>query len=124
MDKDEMELKIFEVDQQKIAEIESRQLVIHDAQDALDIMADASYLEASSLILYETNLNPAFFELRTGFAGEILLKFTNYRMKLAVIGEFEKYKSNSLQAFMSESNKGNQIFFVPDRETAIVRLSR
>jgi len=124
MDKDEMELKIFEVDQQKIAEIESRQLVIHDAQDALDIMADASYLEASSLILYETNLNPAFFELRTGFAGEVLLKFTNYRMKLAVIGEFEKYKSNSLQAFMSESNKGNQIFFVPDRETAIVRLSR
>lgn len=124
MDKDEMELKIFEVDQQKIAEIESRQLVIHDVQVALDIMADASYLEASSLILYETNLNPAFFELRTGFAGEVLLKFTNYRMKLAVIGEFEKYKSNSLQAFMSESNKGNQIFFVPDRETAIVRLSR
>lgn len=124
MDKDEMELKIFEVDQQKIAEIESRQLVIHDERDALDIMADASYHGASSLILYETNLNPAFFELRTGFAGEILLKFTNYRMKLAVIGEFEKYKSNSLQAFMSESNKGNQIFFVPDRETAIVRLSR
>lgn len=119
-----MELKIIEVNQQKIAEIDTDRFVIYDAQDALDIMADASYLEASSLILYETNLNPAFFELRTGFAGEILLKFTNYRMKLAVIGEFEKYKSNSLQAFMSESNKGNQIFFVPDRETAIVRLSR
>ena len=124
MDKDKMELKIFEVNQQKIAEIESKQLVINDERDALDIMADASYQEAMSVILYETNLNPAFFELQTGLAGEILLKFTNYRMKLAVIGEFEKYKSNSLQAFMSESNKGNQIFFVPDRESAIVRLSR
>ena len=119
-----MHLNIIEVDQQKIAEIDSDQFVIDEVQDALDIMVEASYHEANSLILYETNLNPAFFELRTKFAGEILLKFTNYRMKLAVVGAFDRYQSNSLQAFIRESNRGKQFFFVSDRETALKSLTQ
>jgi len=118
-----MELEIFEVNNQKIAEIISDEIVINDAQAALDLMADASYYQASCIILSEVNLQPAFFELRTGIAGEILQKFSQYSVKLAIIGEFEKYKSNSLKAFILESNRGNQIFFVPDRDTAIARLT-
>ena len=55
-------------------------------------------------------------------AGEILQKFSNYRMKLAIIGEFEKYKSKSLKAFITESNRGNLIFFAPDRDATISRI--
>jgi len=44
-------------------------------------------------------------------------------MKLAVIGTFEKYQSKSLQAFIRESSRGRQFFFVPDRETAIAKLT-
>jgi hypothetical protein len=117
-----MELKIFEVKKQKIAEIESQEISINDTQDALDIMANAGYQGARSIILKEINLGPEFFELRTGVAGEILLKFSNYRVKLAIIGEFDKYKSKSLRALISESNRGNQIFFVPDRDTAVTRI--
>ena len=75
------------------------------------------------MILNETNLRPEFFELRTGMAGEILQKFSQYSVKLAIIGGFEKNKSKSLKAFILESNRGNQIFFVPDRDTAIARLT-
>ena len=121
---DEMELIIVEVNQQTIAEPNTERLVIDEPQDALDLMANASYQGAGSIILYETNLNPAFFDLRSGLAGEVMLKFTNYRMKLAVIGEFEKYQSKSLQALIRESNRGKQFFFVPDRETAIVKLTK
>ena len=117
-----MELKIFEEKNQKIAEIKSDKIVIKTPQDALDVMADASYYEARSLILREKNLSPEFFDLRTRVAGEILLKFSNYMVKMAIIGEFEKYKSESLKAFIWESNKGKQIFFVPDRETAIAKI--
>lgn len=120
---DGVELIFFEVNQQVIAEPDTKQMVIDVPQDALDLMANASYQGASSIIVHETNLNPAFFDLRSGLAGEVMLKFTNYRMKLAVIGEFEKYQSNSLQAFIRESNKGNLAFFVPDQETAIAKLS-
>ncbi len=120
---DGVELIIFEVNRQVIAEPDTKQMVIDEPQDALDLMANASYQGAGSVILYETSLNPAFFDLRSGLAGEVMLKFTNYRMKLAVIGEFKKYQSKSLQAFIAESNRGNQFYFVPDRETAIAKLT-
>ena len=117
-----MELIIFDVQKHKIAEIISEGIVINNAQDALDIMANAGYQGARSIILYEKNLRPEFFELQTGMAGEILQKFSNYRVKIAIIGEFEKYKSKSLKAFIVESNRGNLVFFVPDKDTAIARI--
>lgn len=117
-----MELIIIEEKNHKIAEIISDDIVIKTPQDALDLMAEAEYFQARSLILKEMNLSPEFFDLRTGVAGEILLKFANYRVKLAVIGEFKKYKSRSLEAFIRESNRGKQISFVPDRGTAIASI--
>jgi hypothetical protein len=118
-----MELNIIEANNHKIAEIVSDEIVINDTQGALDLMADADYYEARRIILSEFNLKPAFFELRTGMAGDILQKFSQYSVKLAIIGEFEKYKSKSLKAFILESNRGSQIFFVPNRDTAIARLT-
>ena len=91
-----MELIIIEEKNQKIAEIISDDIVIKTPQDALDLMAEAGYYQARSLILKEFNFSPAFFDLRTGVAGEILQKFANYRVKLAIIGKFKKYKSKSL----------------------------
>lgn len=117
-----MELKILEEKNHKIAEINSDETVIKTPQDALDIMADASYYEVRSLILREKNLVPEFFDLRTRLAGEILQKFSNYRFQMAIIGEFKKYKSESLKAFIRESNQGKQVFFVSDRDTAIAKI--
>ena len=37
------------------------------------------------LILSEGDLGPDFFELRTGLAGELIQKFVNYRVRVAVI---------------------------------------
>lgn len=118
-----IEPKFIEFDQQVIAEINSQDGVIKDAQDALEILANAGYQGARSIILYESNLTPEFFDLRTGIAGDMLIKFSTYHMKLAIIGEFEKYQSKSLKAFINESNRGNQIFFVPDKESAIARIT-
>lgn len=42
-------------------------------------------MESGGLIIDETRLSPAFFDLRTGFAGEVLQKFTNYRVRLAIV---------------------------------------
>ena len=64
------------------------------------------------------------FQLSTKLAGEILQKFVTYAVKLAIVGDFSGYTSKSLQAFIYESNKGKDIFFVPDREAAIEKLSK
>ena len=118
-----MELQIIEENGRKIAEVIVDEIVVNDTQNALDLMADAGYYGVRNIILYDKNLNPDFFNLRTQLAGDILLKFASYHVKLAIVGNFEKYSSGSLQAFIRESNQGNQVFFVPDRASAITRLS-
>jgi hypothetical protein len=51
-----------------------------DISDAL-----AASVEQGGLLLDESNLSRDFFDLRTGFAGQVLQKFANYRTRLAVI---------------------------------------
>lgn len=118
-----MDLNILEINHQKIAEVIAEEVVVNNARDALDLIANANYLGAGSIIVEEKHLHRDFFELRTGLAGEILQKCSNYRMKLAIVGDFEKFKSDSLKAFIIECNRGNSVFFVPDRAAAIGKIA-
>lgn len=119
-----MDISYIEVNDQKFAEICSDLIVVNTPEDVLELMANVGSLGANGMILYEHNLNPDFFVLRTRLAGEILQKFSNYHMKLAIIGDFKKYDSQSLQAFIAESNRGRLVFFTPDKEKALAYLSR
>lgn len=114
-----MEMIFHDDGKSKIAEIISEEIVINKTQDALDIMADADYNGARKIIIHEKNLIPDFFKLATGLAGEILQKFVNYKVQLALVGDFSKFKSKPLQDFIKECNKGSQIFFVSEVEKAI-----
>lgn len=42
-------------------------------------------IDNGGLVLDEQQLAPDFFDLRTGLAGEVLQKFTNYRARLAIV---------------------------------------
>ena len=55
-------------------------LEVRDIGDAL-----AASIDRGGLILDEKQLAPAFFDLRSGLAGEVLQKFTNYRARLAIL---------------------------------------
>ncbi|ABG60830.1 DUF4180 domain-containing protein [Cytophaga hutchinsonii] len=106
----------------EIAEVLSGSIVISTIEDALNLMADIYYQGYDAIILHEKNITPAFFDLKTGIAGEILQKFSNYRMRLAIVGDFVKYNSKSFNDFVFESNKNKQINFVESLEEAIERL--
>jgi hypothetical protein len=105
-----------------ISELEDNDFVINEAQDILDLMGDAVSENSDRMIIREKNLNSDFFRLQTGLAGEILQKFSNYNFKLAIIGEFDKYKSKNLQDFIRESNRGKRISFVSSFEEAFMKL--
>ena len=45
----------------------------------------AAGMERGGLLLDESQLGAAFFDLRTGLAGELFQKFTNYRVRLALV---------------------------------------
>ncbi|MDY6835595.1 MAG: DUF4180 domain-containing protein [Chloroflexota bacterium] len=117
-----MEIEIVEIGDVKIAKLVSDDTVINTVQDAVDIMGNADCLGAGSIVIEEKHLDPLFFDLRTGIAGEILQKYSVYHIKLAIIGEFKKYNSNALKAFIIECNRGNSIFFVSDLDSAVENL--
>lgn len=106
----------------KIAEIISDSVLIHNAEEALQLMVDLYYQEFDKIIIYEKNLTPDFFDLKTGIAGAVLQKFSNYRMSMTIIGEFSKYPGKSIRDFIFESNKGKLINFLPDMEEVYNRI--
>lgn len=117
-----MKIEYVETENGKIAKL-SEETKINSVQDATDLLGNADYQGASKIIVNEASLDPQFFDLKTGIAGEILQKVSNYHKQLAIVGEFGKYNSNALKAFIIECNRGNQVFFTPDYQSAINKLS-
>ena len=114
-----MEIKIHMIDDRKIAEIISDNIVLQTVEDAVDLIGNMSYQGFDKLIIHEENIISDFFELKNKIAGNILQKFSQYSMPLAIIGDFEKYESKSLNDFIFESNKGKQINFVTTIEDGL-----
>jgi hypothetical protein len=107
-----------------IAELKDDRLIIGQTQEVLDVFCDLASYNCHRIIIYEKNFHNDFFQLKTGLAGEILQKFSNYNIKLAIVGDFSKYESKSLRDFIRESNKGTMIYFVESLDSALIRLSK
>jgi len=107
-----------------IAVVNGVEPVINDVQSALDFMATVRYETDCDLIVIEKSLiSESFFDLKTRLAGDILQKFINYQVKVAIVGDFSMYSSQSLKDFIYECNNGNDIFFVSTEQQAIEKLS-
>jgi hypothetical protein len=106
---------------QSIAELSAKGVVLSTAQEFLQMIMNSS---ADSIIVHQENIDEQFFDLRSGLAGEMLQKVVNYRLRLAIVGDFSIYESNSLKAFILESNRSNSIAFVNTTEDALIRLSK
>ena len=103
----------------KIAEVTSDGLLIKTTADGLALLGDLYYQGFDGIVMYENNVTPGFFDLKNGMAGEILQKFSTYRVRLAIVGDFSKYNSKSLSDFIYESNKGRHTIFVNSLEYAL-----
>ena len=119
---EELKFAMHKDNSESIAEIISDDIVIKDAQDGLDLLGNLYYQGIDRIIISEKNIGSGFFDLSTGIAGEILQKFSNYRVKLAIIGDFDKYSGKSLHSFITESNRYGQINFVNTISEALAKL--
>ena len=120
-----MEWKIIEKDGIQAAVALSEGPLLKDVQSALDLIATASYEADVNRIAFDKHqVHPDFFRLRTGLAGDVLQKFTNYGVKAAFFGDFTAMtdKSEPFRAFVKESNAGNCIFFAESEDEAVERL--
>lgn len=120
-----MEITIIKENNVEIAIISSSEILITDVQSALDMMATVNFeAGCNHIVLNKSLICEDFFNLRTRLAGEILQKFINYQVKIAIVGDFSVYSSKSLKDFIYESNNGKDIFFLSNEKQAIERLSR
>jgi len=99
---------------------------LRTGRDANDLIAEAYHQEPRWTILPVELFEDAFFELRTGVAGEIVSKFVAFRLRVAIIGDISRYvqESSSLRAFVYESNRGDQVWFLPNIEEFHSRLEK
>ena len=103
----------------EIAEIVSDEIIMHNAEEALDLIGNTYYQGFDFMIIYQKNLPIEFFDLKNGMAGDILQQFSNYRVRLTIVGDFSKFTSKSLNDFIYESNKGKLVNFVVSTEEAL-----
>jgi hypothetical protein len=99
--------------------------VIETERQATDVLGDARSHDAKLVILPASRLPLAFFQLRSGLAGAIVQKFVTYQMKLAIVGAIpaEALQSTALQAFIKESNRGQDVWFIDRVEDLQLQLA-
>ena len=120
-----MNIRTIAENETLIAVVESDEALIIDVQSALDLMATVRYeTDADRIVLSKAALDERFFVLSSRLAGDVLQKFVNYRMKLAIVGDFSAYTSKPLRDFIYESNNGSHVFFVSNEAEAVEKLSR
>lgn len=95
-------------------------------RDASDLIGAALGAEAGTVVVPVACLSDEFFALRTRIAGEIVQKFTNYGLRLVILGDIAKHleASGALRDFVREANERTQLWFIPDRAAFETRLSR
>ncbi|MCR6649942.1 MAG: DUF4180 domain-containing protein [Cellulomonas sp.] len=92
---------------------------------ATDLIGDAWGYDASVVAVPIERLDPAFFQLRSGVAGEIAQKLVNYHLHLVVVGDVSEQvsASESLRAYVTESNRGRHVWFVANDDELTRRLA-
>ena len=107
------------------AVVNSNEIVITDAQSALDVLMSAKYdIGTKNIIVDKKLITEDFFILSKGLAGEILQKYVNYGGRIAIYGDYSYYTSKPLKDSIYETNKGKDVFFVATQDEAVAILTR
>ncbi len=86
--------------------------------DALDLIVACGQNNTNKLMLQAENFTPDFFRLRTGVAGDILQKFSTYRIQVAAVLSPELVNQGRFREMVLEANRGNQFRVFYNRESA------
>ena len=95
------------------------------SRDASDLVGEALSAQAKLVVIPVERLSPDFLKLSSGLAGEVLQKFVNYGLKVAILGDIAAAvaASGPLRDFVRESNRGRSVWFVPDRADLDARIA-
>jgi hypothetical protein len=90
--------------------------LLSNERDLVDLIGFCGEHKADRVLLFAENLPQKFCDLRSGEAGMVLQKFTNYQMKVAAVLPASLIQGK-FSEFVLETNRGGQfrIFQSPDQ---------
>ena len=87
--------------------------------DTLELVSSG----ALAVIIRDTQIDDAFFDLSSGLAGEVVQKCVNYDLRVAVVMEQPRSLSASFEQFATESTRQGRFIFVSSVDEAYRRLA-
>ncbi|GBF38757.1 DUF4180 domain-containing protein [Leptospira johnsonii] len=107
-----------ELDSEKgpISFLKEDDYIIQDKDSFFDLIYSAS---SDTIAVHSSHFPEHFFDLKTGFAGEIFQKITNYQKRFIVLGDYSNIPSKSFKDLIYETNKNGKVIFVETLAEAI-----
>ena len=111
-----MAARTYELAGTCVMECEADGPPLRTERDAVDLIGEALSHGAQLVVIPVSRLTDDFFQLRTRLAGDIVQKFVNYGLRLAIVGDISRHltASEALRAFVREASRGEQLQFVAD----------
>ena len=110
-----MNYKVVNFGSQKYIQCIPGETSLANERDAVDLVAACGENGTHRLMVFADNLSDDFYRLSSGVAGNILLKFTTYRIRVAAVLTPELVNQGRFREMVIETNRGNQfrVFYDP-----------
>ncbi len=118
--------KFYELHGVRVVELIADGTKMQTYNDAVDLIGKTFENRATLIVIPVECLDDEFFQLKTRTAGELIQKFVQYRRHLAIVGDISSFlaESPALRAFVAESNRGKDVWFVASLDELNDRLER
>ena len=117
--------KFYELHGVRVLECVADGARLQTYQDAVDLIGKSFENHATLIVLPVECLDDDFFRLSTRIAGELIQKFVQYQRCLAIVGDISRHltESSALRAFVAESNRGKEVWFLASLDELERRLA-
>jgi PadR family transcriptional regulator, regulatory protein AphA len=92
---------------------------VNGEQEALALVAACMENRTQRVLLPAGTLSDDFFHLRSGVAGSVLLKLSNYRVTTAAIISAEQIGEGKFRDWVLETNRGREFRIFSERYKAL-----
>ena len=107
--------KTYDLHSVQVYECAAEGAPLRTDRDAVDLIGKLFETHSNLVVLPTGRLSDDFFELKTGIAGDFIHIFTNYGLRVAIVGDISQHvaESEDLRDCVHKSNRGNQVWFLP-----------
>ncbi|MFZ0590229.1 MAG: DUF4180 domain-containing protein [Bryobacteraceae bacterium] len=119
-----MSVRHYDLHGFRVVELTAEGPLLRNDRDVVDVITTASEHRPEFIVVPTERLDDDFFHLRTRVAGEIIQKFSTYRLRLVIVGDISGHlnESSAFREFVYECNRGSHIWFLNDLEELGQRL--